>query len=162
MRERAPAVLAGARLRWVQLSAADLDSDNRPGGHAVDRLIAQPDGSNVAPVAVEVDGAGASPRIQHLSRIHILFATVFEANVEIAQMQRLVHRADSDRALSSASGQRYRITVASIHPGVTDRAPTALVPLPVLCNRRSHGNKDRSGGGGSQKQSTHSSSPTLT
>jgi hypothetical protein len=128
--------------------SAHLNADVGSQARSIDGRIFQAHGSDIAPAAAQVDGAGAGPGAKYRASVHVLPLAVGIADVEIAQVQRLVDGADADRALTDMTAQADRVGVPAIDPGVGNGAPAAFAPAAELGIGRGH--RDEGGGDAGQ------------
>src|SRR5690349_22997112 len=98
----------------------------------IDRFVAQPHCIDVAAVAAKVDGPGAGAGAKHRARVDVLTTAILVADIEVAQVKRLVDRANADRALANMAAHANRIGVAAVDAGVRNGSPAALIPMSIL------------------------------
>jgi hypothetical protein len=76
-----------------------------------------------------VDGAGASPGAPHGAGVGVLAPAIGNTNVEIAQHERLVNRAQADAVLAGDAGEADGIAVAAVDGGEADGAPASVATV---------------------------------
>ena len=96
----------------------------------------------------------ASVRYNNATWHVVLARAIGEADIEVAQAKRRIHGAETDFALAGHACQSDGVALTPVDAGVTDGAPAALVPAPLLRRRRGDCNQSCSGRRGSKDKGT--------